>query len=179
MRAESRSSDCFGARVATTSTSIAQITPVLGVRSRRVGQKKIPVKLQWRENVLSWINDNRYDLPKGVSRPAAHAVVGMIMQAATSQGKKALVSARWVERETGVNHSAVSDLLLFLTRSGWLDYIGDGPRAVPIYDLNRTRKIPPQSESEHETTTADSTAEDYSTTTGLLHSTRREEGAIS
>ena len=114
-------------------------------------QKPPPVKLTWREDALKWLNDNRRELPKGVSRPAAHAVVGMLMQAAQMDGRDVIAAARWLERETGVNHAAAARIVQCLTKAGWLEYVGEGLRGAPIYDLiPASRRITPRSEHESE-----------------------------
>jgi hypothetical protein len=117
----------------------------------------------------------------------------MLMQAADSKGRNVVASARWVERQTGVHHSAVGEFVTWLVRSGWLSYVGASDRGVPICEL-RLRTITPRSEDDLEDDrlrsdlpqseelseistaeeTAEETAEDYSTTTDhrVLQSTK-------
>lgn len=130
--------------------------------SRRPKHDPIPIKLSWREEVLAWINENRRLLPTGVSRPAAHAVVGMLMESAHIDGRDVMASARWLEKTTGVNHDAAGAVVFFLVEHGWLeDTFQRGPRGVPILDLvpEEARRITPRSD-------VDASAEDHSAVEG-------------
>lgn len=144
------------------------------------GKKKVPVKLDWREHVIDWVNTHRRDLPSGVSRPAAHAVIGMLMQSADSTGRNVMASARWLERETGVNHAGAAQFVLCLVKAGWLEFASTGLRGVPIYRLvPPPRRITPQSESANAEGTAEANAEDYSTTTDHRTSKKSTEERVS
>jgi hypothetical protein len=139
------------------------------------GAKRRPsIKLTWREEVLHWVNVNRHELPEGVSRPAAHAVVGMLMQAADEHGRNVIASSRWIERETGVHHLAAADLVEWLVEHRWLEGTGRVWNRTPMLDLvPQVRRDLPHPEDTSGEASGEASGEDYSHTTVTTVTTRK------
>lgn len=108
-----------------------------------MSRKKVPpFKLVWLEAVTDWLagldDEGRPTLPLpslAVSRSAMNQVVLMVLRATTSATNVAMVSARWVERMTGVNHGTAAKALTDLELFGWLYWTQRRENRVKLYHI--------------------------------------------